>query len=84
MRRVVDYIKTIIRSKTQDEWKDFFWAKAQALRAFVQNNGEKAAAAGFVLGILIVLFYKLFIILVTLATLAYLIMITVSDRDLER
>ena len=83
MRRVIDNIKNTIRSKTSDEWRAYFQGKVQALRAFVQANGEKAALAGFVLGIVIVLFYKLFILIVTLATLAYLIVITASDRDLS-
>ncbi len=83
MRRVIDYIKNTVRSKSSDEWQAYFRAKVQDLRAFVQANGEKAALAGFVLGILMVVFYKLFILLVTLATLAYLLVITASDRDLS-
>ena len=83
MRRVIEEIKKSIYSKTSDEWRAYFQGKVQALRAFVQANGEKAALAGFVLGIVIVLFYKLFILLATLATLTYLIVITASDRDLK-
>lgn len=81
MVRLIDEAKRIIRSKTKDEWQGWFGAQLAAARTYIQDNGEKAALAGFLVGIFIILFYKLFIFILTLLTLAYLIIITMADAE---
>jgi hypothetical protein len=81
MRGVLEEVRRIIRAKTQSQWKAFFRAQIDAIRAFAQTQGEKAAFGGFLVGIFIVLFYKLFIFIVTILTLVYLIIITAADDD---
>jgi hypothetical protein len=57
MVRLIDEAKRIIRSKTKDEWQGWFGAQLAAARTYIQDNGEKAALAGFLVGIFIILFY---------------------------
>ena len=79
MRKIIDHITGFARSRTQAEWNDLAYGQLVALRTFVRENGEKAAGIGFVLGILIVLFIKPFIVLVALAALVYLSILAIAD-----
>jgi hypothetical protein len=81
MVRLIDEAKRLIRSKTKDEWQAFFLAKVVCVRTYIQEHGEKAAIAGFIAGILLILFYKLFVLILTLAVLGYLIIITLADSE---
>ena len=79
MRRIIDHITQFARSRTQAEWNELAYGKLVELRTFVRENGEKAAAIGFALGILIVLFIKPFIVLTALAALVYLTILAIAD-----
>ena len=54
-------------------------AQLAALRDFVRDNGEKAALSAFGLGIVVVLFFKLFVVVVALAALAFLTLLWLSE-----
>lgn len=79
MRRIIDHITQFARSRTQAEWNELVHGKLVELRTFVRENGEKAAGLGFVLGILIVLFIKPFIVLVAMVALVYLTILALAD-----
>jgi hypothetical protein len=81
MMRLINEAKRLIRSKKKDEWQAFFWAQLTSVRTYIHDHGEKAALVGFITGILLILFYKLFILILTLAALAYLVIITAADAD---
>jgi hypothetical protein len=49
------------------------------LRELIRENGEKAAVVGFVLGIFIVVFFKLFVVLVMLLVAAYSTILIIAD-----
>ena len=63
-----------IQSKTRQEWRDAAFAYGDRLRILIRDNGEIAAAATFLGGLALALFFKLFVLLVALCLLAaYLI-----------
>jgi hypothetical protein len=49
-----------INSKTSNEWNDAIREALNAARSWVQDNAELAALIGFLSGILMVLFYRIF------------------------
>ena len=79
MRRFIDHITQFARSRTQAEWNELVFGKLVEVRTYVRENGEKAAGIGFILGILIVLFIKPFILLLAFSALIYLIIIALAD-----
>jgi len=72
-------VKAFVYSHSAEEWKSFFGGKISAVRSFAQDNGEKAAAFGFLLGILIVFFFKLFVISAVVVSLIILTIIIAAD-----
>ena len=56
----------IIRSRTRKGWGDLLRKKLMELRSWVQAHAERAAIGTFVLGVLIAVFFKFFILLVAL------------------
>jgi hypothetical protein len=83
MRNIFNDITQFARSRSSDEWKAFLWQKFDDLRIAVRDNGEKAAFAAFAVGIFVVLFFKLFLILVALGGLAFLTILWLSDSGAE-
>jgi len=79
MRKFFDRILGFSRSKSKEEWRAFFGQQGSSLRVFVQQNGEKAALLGFALGILIILFFKLFIVLACVAALLAMLLIICAE-----
>jgi hypothetical protein len=72
---------TSIRRKTKAEWQEYFKGQLEASRSYVRENGEKAALLGFILGTLIITFYKLALFLSCLALISYqLVMIVAEDK----
>jgi hypothetical protein len=65
-------IKDFIRSRTQEEWKSYFLGYAEHARAYIQAHGERSALIGFALGIFMVLFTKLFLVLVAIGVIVCL------------
>ncbi len=79
--KVWNKLKAFVYSRSGDEWKSYFGGKIQSVRAFAQDQGEKAAALGFLLGILMVFFFKLIVIsLVVIGLLVLTIIIAADSR----
>lgn len=81
MRNILSDITRFARSRSSDEWKSFLRQKLEDLRVSIRENGEKAAFAAFAVGIFVVLFFKLFLILVALGALSFLTLLWLSDSS---
>ncbi len=77
--RLVDRITQFAKSRSEDEWHTFARERFENLRILIRDNGEKAAVLGFGLGILIVFFFKIFVVLLVLAIAAYSTILILSD-----
>lgn len=55
---MLDRFIHFIRSKSREEWLQLIRERWNNLRIWIQEHGELAAVAGFLLGIVIVLFFK--------------------------
>jgi hypothetical protein len=72
MLPIIDDVKKVVHSRTQAEWSTYFQERLDRFREYLRTHGEQAALLGFVVGIFIVLFFKLSLFLFILAVLAYL------------
>lgn len=79
MRNILNDITRFARSRSSDEWKSFAREKLDDLRVSVRENGEKAAVIGFGVGIVVVLFFKLFLALAAISVLAFLTLLWLAD-----
>jgi hypothetical protein len=70
-----------IKSRTQAQWKQLFAAQYQQARGFIRENGEVAALIGFVLGVALVFFFKLFFFAALLLALAYLLILVSAPEE---
>jgi hypothetical protein len=77
MERITKFAK----SRTEDEWRAYVRERFEDLRILIRDNGEKAAVVGFVLGIGIMLFFKLFIILAVVAVAVYSTILIIADSE---
>jgi hypothetical protein len=74
-----DGILKSIRAKSRAEWQAHLHGKVSFLRDYVRENGERAAVLGFLLGVFLVIFYKLALVLVCLAVVGYQLLLIMSD-----
>lgn len=74
MNNPIQSVKDLINSRTQTQWRDLFREQYQRLRSFLRQNGEVAALAGFLFGIALVFFFKLFVVVGCLIALTYLLL----------
>jgi hypothetical protein len=79
MRNVWKDITEFARSRTAEEWKTLASERYDQLRITVRENGEKSALMAFGVGILVVIFFKLFLILVALAALSFLTLLWLAE-----
>lgn len=79
MRNVWKDITEFARSRTAEEWKTLASERYDQLRITVRENGEKSALVAFGVGILVVIFFKLFLILVALAALSFLTLLWLAE-----
>lgn len=79
MRQIIDHITEFARSRTPEGWKLLVYQKVDEARGWVREHGEGAALGAFGLGIFIVIFFKLFVVILSLAALAYLTLIAISE-----
>jgi hypothetical protein len=69
-----------IRARSRSEWEAYFKGRLNWVREYSQENGEKAAVAGFLLGILVVVFYQVALIVACVtAVVCQLILIMAED-----
>jgi hypothetical protein len=79
MRNILKDITQFARSRSSDEWKSLAWQRMDDLRITVRENGEKAAVVAFGVGIVVVVFFKLFLILSAVAALSFLTILWLSE-----
>ncbi len=79
MRNILKDITEFARSRSAEGWKSLARERYDDLRLSVRENGEKAALTAFGIGILVVLFFKLFLILVALAALSFLTILWLAE-----
>jgi hypothetical protein len=68
-----------IRRRTKAEWQSYFKDRLEEGRSYVRENGEKASLLGFILGVLIVTFYKLALFLSCIALIAYQLVLLIAE-----
>jgi len=73
-----DQLMSAIKSRSPDEWKAELRSRIDTLRRYVQEHGERAALIGFLLGIFIVIFYKLVLFLACVALVGYQLLLIIS------
>ena len=79
MRNILKDITEFARSRSAEGWKTLARERYEDLRIAVRENGEKSALAAFGIGIVVVLFFKLFLILVALAALSFLTILWLAE-----
>lgn len=79
MRNVWKDITEFARSRSAEEWKTRASDTYDQLRVTVRENGEKSAVVAFGVGILVVIFFKLFLVLVALAALSFLTLLWLAE-----
>ena len=75
MNRITEFART----RSEDEWRAYAGEQMRHLRHSIRDNGEKAAVLGFALGIFIVVFFKLFVVLLMLSVAAYCTVLILAD-----
>jgi hypothetical protein len=76
---VIDRITEFARSRSEVEWREYIRERFEFVRNLVRENGEKAAILGFVLGIGLVIFFKLFVLLLVVAVGVYSTILILAD-----
>ncbi len=79
MRKVWKDITEFARSRSAEDWKTLASDTYDQLRITVRDNGEKSALVAFGVGILVVSFFKLFLILVALSALSFLTLLWLAE-----
>ena len=79
MRNILKDITEFARSRSAEGWKTLARERYEDLRIAVRENGEKSALAAFGIGIVVVLFFKLFLIFVALAALSFLTILWLAE-----
>lgn len=64
-----DSIIAMIRTRSREGWEAYVRARCVAAREWAQNHGEKAAVVAFVLGMVLVLAFKLVVGLLMISVL---------------
>lgn len=81
MKDAIQRITSAIRSRTKQEWQEYFSGQVSKVRDFVRAEGEKAAILAFCLGIFLVIFYKLAIVLTCLVLVGYQLILIIADES---
>jgi hypothetical protein len=81
MRNVAKDITEFARSRSAEGWKTLARERYDGLRIAVRENGEKSALIAFGVGIVVVVFFKLFLIVVALAALCFLTILWLAESQ---
>lgn len=76
-----DRIIASIRARSREDWQNLFRNKLDEFRTYVQTHGEKACLIGFLLGVFIVIFFKLALVFACLAIVAYQLILIISESE---
>jgi hypothetical protein len=79
MRNVWKDITEFARSRSAEDWKTLASDTYDQMRITVRDNGEKSALVAFGVGILVVSFFKFFLILVALSALSFLTLLWLAE-----
>jgi len=79
MRNILKDITEFARSRSAEGWKTLARERYDELRISVRENGEKSALLAFGVGIVVVVFFKLFLIVVALAALSFLTILWLAE-----
>jgi hypothetical protein len=77
---MIKHLVSLIKARSKTEWRQYFKMQVEQLRRYIQDNGERAAVVGFIVGVTIVIFLKFVIVLAVLTLIAYQTMIIVADE----
>jgi len=72
-----------IREKSREQWIDLVREYVDDVRIWVEDNGVKASAVALVVGMVFILFLKLFITVLAIAGLAALFIWSVSIPEAQ-
>ena len=75
----IDEILKALRSRSREEWLEFYREKWINTRIYVQEHGERAALAGFIIGLFLVLAFRLVVSLALLVLIAGLAVYLLAD-----
>lgn len=81
MLPIIDDVIKVIRSRNQAEWSAYFQDRWNTFREYLRAHGEQGALLGFLIGVFIVLFFKLALFIVIAASLAYLAIQMAASKD---
>lgn len=81
--KALDNIVAWIKSRSREGWQSQAREKWTDLRIWIQEHGEMAAGAAFIVGILLVLVFKLFVAVAVVGLLVAAVIWHVSDPEDE-
>jgi hypothetical protein len=81
MLPIIDDVMKVIRSRNQAEWSAYFQERLDKFREYLRTHGEQGALLGFSVGVFIVLFFKLALFIVIVASLGYLAIQMLAKKD---
>lgn len=76
---IFNTITEYIHSRTREQWETLFFEQLENLKKFLRSHGEIAAIAGFLIGIICVLAFKLVFAVVLVAAVATFVIWNVSS-----
>jgi hypothetical protein len=81
MLPIIDDVMKVIRSRKQAEWRAYVQERFDKFREYLRAHGEQGALLGFSIGVFIVLFFKLALFIIIVASLVYLAIQLLADKD---
>lgn len=84
IKPLLEDIHSKIKARSKEEWISVLTQKIRDLRAYIQDNGEIGFVAAFVLGIFVVVFFKLAFAIFFLMALAGAMVWCLAESDIER
>lgn len=70
---------TRIKARKSSEWNNLVRERVLEARDFIKERGEAAAVIGFMIGVSFILLFRLWLILIALAIIAYAIVLIIAD-----
>ena len=80
----LDNINSKIKSRTKEQWIEFAKQKVIAYRAYIQENGEIGFVLAFLLGIFVVVFFRLAFAIFFIAALFAAMVWCLAESEIER
>lgn len=71
-----------IRERSREEWTDFAKGHVNTIRIWIEDNGIKASAVALVFGMVLIIFFKLFLFLLVVGGLVGFFIWSVSIPEI--